>query len=345
VVARILGLRALAGVCTASALLLGLAPVHAGAATSIGQFDPGTPSSHCEGLSGWVQGTEVGGPSYVVPAGPSVIVSWSHRANSSVGRELGVRVWRATATVGSYTLVGGGPLHILTPGGINTFQERIPVSGGELLGLRVGNPPTGPFPDVGGGASCEFTAAAGNSVRYGVAASEPPRGSAGTLSSSHASRRLNVTARLEADADADGYGDETQDACPGSAGASSGCPSGNSDLSKDTTRPTVKLRFRRDSIRDGHIGLWVTASEAVRVTARGTVWISSLSRVHRLRTAGANAAANSRVRLSLRMAKKTKRAARRALRHGQRLRARFSVTVRDAGGNTRSAKGAVRLKL
>ena len=42
-----------------------------------------------------------------------------------------------------------------------------------------------------------------------------------------ASRRLNVSARLEADADADGYGDETQDACPGSAGASSGCPSGS----------------------------------------------------------------------------------------------------------------------
>ena len=49
--------------------------------------------------------------------------------------------------------------------------------------------------------------------------------------------------------------------------------------------------------------------------------------------------------MSLRMAKRTKRAARRALRRGERLRARFSVTVRDAAGNTGSAKGAVRLKL
>ena len=168
--------------------------------------------------------------------------------------------------LGSYTLVGGGALRILTPGGINTFQERIPVSGGDLLGLRVG---------AGGGASCAFTAAAGNSVRYGVAASEPPPGSTATLSSSLAARRLNVTARLEADADADGYGDETQDACPGSAGASSGCPSGASGP-PDTTRPTVKLRLRRDSIRDGHVGLWVTASEAVRVTVRGTVRIASV---------------------------------------------------------------------
>jgi len=335
VVARILGLRALACICTAGALLLGLAPVRAGAVTAIGQLDPGTPGSNCQGLSSWVQSTEAGAPSYVVPAGRSVIVTWSHRANSTAGRELGVRVWRATATVGSYTLVAGGPLHVLSPGGINTFRERIPVGEGDLLGLRVG---------AGGGAACEFTAAAGNSVSYGVAAIEPPYGSTGTLSSNLASRRLNVTARLEADADADGFGDETQDACPGSAGASAGCPSG-SPGPPDTTRPTVRLRFRRDSIRDGHIGLWVTPSEAVRVTARGRVKIPSHSRVHRLRTTGANAPANRRVRLSLRMAKRTKRAARRALRRGQRLRARFSVTVRDAGGNTGSAKGAVRLKL
>ena len=158
----------------------------------------------------------------------------------------------------------GGSLRILTPGGINTFRERIPVGGGDLLGLRVG---------AGGGAACEFTAAAGNSVRYGAAASEPPPGSTATLPSTLAPRRLNVTARLEPDVDADGYGDETQDACPGSAGPSSGCPSGSTP-SKDMTRPVVRLRFRRDSIRDGHIGLWVTASEAVRVTARGTVKIA-----------------------------------------------------------------------
>jgi hypothetical protein len=317
-------------------LLLGLAPVRADAATSIGQLDTGTPSSQCQAHSGWVQSAEAGAPSYVVPAGHWVIVSWSHRANSAVGRDLGVRVWRATATVGSYTLVGGGSLRVLTPGGINTFRERISVGGGDLLGLRVG---------AGGGSACEFTAGAGNSVRHGAAASEPPSGSTATLSSVLASKRLNVTARLEADADADGYGDETQDLCPGSAGASSGCPSGNPGQPLDRTRPIIRLRLRRDSIRDGHIGLWVTASEVVRVTVRGRVKISSRSRAHRLRTAAANAAASRRVRLSLRMATTTKRAARRALRRGRRLRARFSVTVRDAGGNTASAKSAVRLKL
>ena len=265
--------------------------------TSIGQLDSGTPAGSCQGLSGWVQSAEAGAPSYVVPGGRSVIAAWSHRANSAVGRELGVRAWRATATVGSYTLVGAGALRILTPGGINTFQERIPVTGGDLLGLRVGNPPAGAS---GGGASCSFTtAAAGNSVRFGVAASEPPLGSSATLSAPQTSRRLNVAARLEADADADGYGDETQDACPGSAGDSFGCPSPAAPP-KDTTRPTVKLRVRRDSIRDGHVGLWVDRQRGVRVTARGTVRIASHRRVHRLRPAAANGAANRSVRISLR---------------------------------------------
>jgi hypothetical protein len=321
-------------VSAAWALLLGAAAGPAGASTAIGQLDPGTPAGDCEGVSSWVQSAEAGAPSYVVPTGRSVIVSWSHRANSA-------RVWRATASMASYTLVGAGALRILTPGGINTFRERIPVEGGDRLGLRVGNPPAGPS---GGGASCTFTAAAGNSVRYGVGPNEPPPGSAGSLSSQLTSRRLNVTASLEADADADGYGDETQDACPGAAGASSGCPSA-APPPPDTTRPTLKLRVRRDSIRDGHVGLWVTASEAVKVTTRGTLRIPSRRRAHRLHPAAANGAANRSVRMSLRMAKKTRRAARRALRRGRRLRARISVTVRDAAGNARSAKAAVRLKL
>ena len=159
-------MRPLACACTAGALLLGVPTVNAGAATSIGQLDSGTPSGNCQALSGWVQSTEGVGASYVVPGGPGVIVSWSHRANTTADRQLGVRVWRATATVGSYTLVGGGALHTLTPGGINTFQERIAVSEGDLLGLRTG---------AVGGASCVFGAAVGQQrpVRR-IAASEPP---------------------------------------------------------------------------------------------------------------------------------------------------------------------------
>jgi hypothetical protein len=275
------------------------------------------------------------------------MVSWSHRANASAGRELGVRVWRATATAGSYTLVGAGPLRVLTPGGINTFYERITVYGGDILGLRVGNPPA-TFIDLGGGASCAFTAGAGDSIRYGVSASEPASGSTSSLPVLLAVNRLNVTARLEADADSDGYGDETQDTCPGTAGSVSGClPPGTSPApapAKDTTPPAAKLNARRDSIRDGRVAVWVTATEAATVTAKGTLGIASHVSTHRLRTVTAKIVAAKRERLLLRLSKKTRRAARRALRRGKRLRVRVSVTLRDAAGNTGTAKRSVRLR-
>jgi hypothetical protein len=329
-------LRTLACVCAASVLLL-CAGSSAGAATSIGELDPGTLASSCLGSSSWVQSTEGGTPSYVVPAGRWVIVSWSHRANSTSGRELGVRVWRATATPGSYTLVGVGALRTLTPGGINTQYERITVSGGDLLGLRVGNPP-------GGGASCFFTDGVGDLIRYAIAASEQPPGSTSGLSLLQPASRLNMAARLEADADSDGFGDETQDSCPGTAGSASGCVPPTPAPATDTTPPTAKLNARRDSIRDGRVAVWVTASEAATVTARGTLGIASQASTHRLRTATGKAVAGKRERLMLRLSKKTRRFARRALRRGKRLRVRVSVTLRDAAGNTGSAKRWVQLK-
>ena len=210
-------LRTLACACAAGALLLCASGSPASAATSIGQLDPGTPTGSCVGVSSWVQSTEAGPPTYIVPAGRWVIVSWSHRANSASGRELGVRVWRATATPGSYTLVGAGALRTLTPGGINTLYERITVSGGDLLGLRVGNPPGAAERPVSSPPAWVTL------IRYAIAASEQPPGSTSALSVLLPANRLNVTARLEADADSDGFGDETQDTCPGTAGSASGC--------------------------------------------------------------------------------------------------------------------------
>ena len=184
----------------------------------------------------------------------------------------------------------------------------------------------------------------GDSVRYAVAASEQPPGSTSALAALLPAYRLNVTARLEADADSDGFGDETQDSCPGTAGSASGCVPPTPAPATDTTPPTAKLNARRDSIRDGRVAVWVTASEAATVTARGTLGISSQASTHRLRTATGNAVAGKRERLMLRLSKKTRRVARRALRRGKRLRVRVSVTLRDAAGNTGSAKRWVRLK-
>jgi hypothetical protein len=168
-------------------------------------------------------------------------------------------------------------------------------------------------------------------------------GSTSALTAHPTSYRLNITARLEADVDGDGFGDETQDTCPTTAGSVSGCVPASAPA-QDTTPPSARLTGRRDSIRDGRVGLWVTATEAVTLTARGTVRIASHARVHRLRAATSQAAASTRVRVALRLSSQTRRAARRALRRGQRLRARITITVRDAAGNTATAKHAVQLR-
>jgi hypothetical protein len=93
-----LGLRALACVCAAVVLSVCAEVVPAPAATSIGQLDSGTPSGSCVGVSNWVQSAESGAPSYVVPGGQWVLVSWRHRAGSATGRELGLQVWQATGS-------------------------------------------------------------------------------------------------------------------------------------------------------------------------------------------------------------------------------------------------------
>lgn len=332
--------------CVAAVACVYAIPAPAMAATSIGQLDPGTPSSSCAGRSTWVQASESGSPSYVVPAGRWVLVSWSHRANAATGKELGIRVLRPTATATTYTVVGAGALKVLTPGGINTFYDRIPVLGGDVLGLRVGNPPSG-IDIIGGGASCAFSAPVSNMVRFSLLTDEPAAGADAVLGASLSSYRLNVTGRLEADADGDGYGDETQDDCPASAGTATGCappPAGTAPAPQDTAAPSAKLTSRRDSIRDGRIAVWVTANEAATVTARGTLSTGAPARLYRLRTASAKVVAGKRERLILRLSGKARRAARRALRRGKRARVRVTVGLRDAAGNAGSAKRSVRLK-
>ena len=45
-----------------------------------------------------------------------------------------------------------------------------------------------------------------------------------TTNSNDAFRQLNLQVTFEPDADADGFGDETQDPCPGAQGLVNGCP-------------------------------------------------------------------------------------------------------------------------
>jgi hypothetical protein len=78
---------------------------------------------------------------YAVPAGGTSITSWSVLAGPADTGPVGLEVWQAGAPP-SYTLIASVPDVTLTANSLNTFTPAtpIPVTAGELIGLRVDGP-------------------------------------------------------------------------------------------------------------------------------------------------------------------------------------------------------------
>jgi len=171
----------------------------ASAATTIGQT--GTPTGCGPGSFTAVQAMIADPPSYTVPDGGGVITSWATRGGSATGVVMRLKLYRPTADPTSFTAVGESSLEQIMPSTLNSFQTRIPVSGGEILGLSwfsFMSPP------------CSFTTSSGgDQVR--TANGDPSAGTTTSFPGSSSSARVNASAVLEPDCDADGFGDETQD--------------------------------------------------------------------------------------------------------------------------------------
>lgn len=102
----------------------------------------------------------------------------------------------------TYTIVGEDTQRPIAAGVVNTFNTRIPVAGGELLGLWVD-----------GSGPCTFET--GNpadivELRFGNWP-EPAVGQNFPVDTTIDKQRVNVSATVEPDCDKDGFGDETQD--------------------------------------------------------------------------------------------------------------------------------------
>jgi hypothetical protein len=176
---------------------------------------------------------------------------------------------------------------------------------------------------------------------------EPTTGGTMLLPAPYASNRLNVTAKLEADADHDGFGDETQDSCPGSAGTVNGCTATGlpgTSPAKDTVAPRAKVRARRQAVKRGRVRLTVTSIEDATVSVTGRLPIARTAKVHRLRKVTRAAKANKALVVRLRLSKPVQRAVKRALRNRKRLRVKLTVKLTDAAGNTGTVRGTLRLK-
>lgn len=305
------------------------------AATTLGQLDP-APTGDCTGGSLWTVASSVT-VGYAAPSA-GVITSWSTRAHGVAGRELGLRTYRLQSGT-TYRVVGSGGIEILTPSTVNTFATRVSVQSGDIVGLWVGNYTGG----VGGGASCAYTAAGGDTSKASFGHStEPAVGTDHNFGTNYSSTLLNVTATLEADADADGYGDETQDQCPTDASTTGTCPA---VAPPDGAAPTLGLKApRKVRLARRAISIEATSDEAATLTLSGETIIKG--KRHRLPIGSITKSPGLPATTSLKL--KLPRALRervlRALRNGRMASASLTLTATDAAGNVAQATARVKLK-
>jgi hypothetical protein len=326
----------------ATAALLALAaPAHAG--TTIGEVATSNPSN-CPGNTEFMQNAVgTGGPSYDAP-GPGVITSWSTVPTSATGTGARLKVYRPTSDAHDWTVVGESDPETLVPSTPNTFATRIPVQAGDRLAIRTVGAPGGPCLFPGGtnlGASYSvffFQAVPDPSV-------DPGAGSGVTFADEGEHQLVDISAVEEPDADGDGFGDETQDRCPGLAGTFDGCPTPPSSPPPPPPRPTTppKLRLNPQAsaaalqhvLKLHGIVLTVEPNLASSVTATATVSVPAASTVLRFKRVKKTVAAGRKATLRLTLSKAQLRRVQKALAGHRKLTAKATVTT-SASGSSRS---------
>ena len=271
-----------------------------------------------------------------------VITAWSIQANATSGEMVKLKLLHATGNLDEYKTVAEDTLRPLTPSVLNTFPNassttpvRIPAQTGDKIAVSA---PSTSSP-------CDsFMNAPGDRLEY--VASDPPVGASATYLESSAGSRVNISARLEPDADGDGFGDETQDACPTNVSTQLACPV-VTPPGKDTQAPLLVLdlstvqRLRRSGIK-------VVAQSDERATASlsGVLSVPRVraSKSYRLKRVTSTLEARTKKTLKLKFSGKAYRSARRALRKRKRVRARLTVKLVDVSGNAATEKRTVSLR-
>lgn len=209
-------------------------PRAAAAATSIGQVGAG--DCGINGPAAVVINTQAAGvPSYVAPSN-GVLTSFSHQANFKAGKIQAV-VFADGATATQKTVVAKSAKLTVTVNQLNTFAIRLPVKAGQRLGLGYS------AKDM----ACATTGGTGDATLVKTPF-DPDAASAfvadGVLSQGNLTFRPNISAVLEPDADADGFGDVTQDACPRSALTTAVCPEPDTTITKKPKHPRTHTKVK-----------------------------------------------------------------------------------------------------
>ena len=228
-------------IVAALCVALPVSATSAAASVTIGRLAP-TPSVSCTGSTfDFIEPTVTSGTGYVVPSLPPasglVVTSWSHNAAPAVGA-LTMKVFRKVADPARYMVVGHDGPRDLVPATLNTFQARVPVQPGDVIGINSAIPASTActFNDPG-----ETHLARPGNLADGESEAFLPGAS---------DRSTNVSAAVEEDADGDGFGDETQDECPTDAAKQEECDPPETTITKGAPskldKPKVKFKFTSD---------------------------------------------------------------------------------------------------
>lgn len=133
-----------------AALSLTASASSAAASVTIGRLAP-APSISCAGSTlDLIEPTVRSGTGYVVPSIPSVsalmISSWSHNGAPAAGTltavgPLTLKVFRKVADPATYQVIGHDTRDLI-PNTLNTFQVRLPVQPGDVIGTNTAQPAT-----------------------------------------------------------------------------------------------------------------------------------------------------------------------------------------------------------
>jgi hypothetical protein len=186
-------------------LTLLVLPATSSAATVVGDATSAL-SGAAPAETGFVQLFDGGGASYAFPTAGVVTSMSANALNSTAGtRSVRVLVTRAvTETTDQFTVVGGANLTFTTTApALQSAPARIPVKAGDRLGGYAPN-----------NIQFSYHAATGGGIAGVPLSIAPADGETFATTTGANGVGLSVSATLEPDADADGYGDDTQDSCP-----------------------------------------------------------------------------------------------------------------------------------
>jgi hypothetical protein len=213
-----------------AAALLGATPgagASAASSVTIGEVLTGTLNVTCLGAANLVQkASRPGASSYTVPF-DGVVTSYS--AVQDANNNVQVRMLILGPPTGtSFPVLARTGFHTLLASSTSTFDVRVPVKAGSLLGAGYSN------------GHCGQVTSGTDDVA--VLSGNPDTDATLAGSSLGTPARVNIAAVVEPDADHDGFGDVSQDACPESALAQSACPAPETTITK---KPKAKTKKRQ----------------------------------------------------------------------------------------------------